>query len=218
MKSFCQSLALFLILPLLFYSLWRDASKGLLREGEAIDVIGTVDTDALPLESPALSVSARAAVLMTEDGRVIFGKNENEPMEMASCTKVMTAILAIEYLRRNSLDLTVTVSENAVGIEGSSIYLEKGERVALLDLVYALMLASANDAAVAIAEAVCGDEAGFVARMNEKAAELGLCDTHFDNPHGLPSDTHYTTANSLARLFLYAEQDPLFARITATRQ
>src|SRR5690606_27133840 len=109
-------------------------------------------------------------------------KKAHEKRRIASITKIMTAIIAIES---DKLDEVVTVSERAVGIEGSSLYLKKNEKIKLEDLVYGLMLRSGNDAAVAIAEHVGGSVEGFVYMMNEKAEYLGLSDTHFANPHGL---------------------------------
>lgn len=107
-----------------------------------------------------------------------------------------------------------TVSRNAIYTEGSSIYLEQGEKMKLTDLVYGLMLRSGNDAAVAIAEHVGGSEEGFVYLMNEKAKWLGMENTHFDNPHGLDSDTHYSSAHDMAILMQYAMENPIFQEIS----
>lgn len=217
MKYRLSSIALLLILPLLAFSLMRDFSAQF-SSSDTAPVLNEYEKTLSLAENPALSLSAKHAVLMTAEGIIIYGKNEHEKAEMASTTKVMTALLAIEHLEKTSLDKSVTVGKNAVGIEGSSIYLEEGEEVLLLDLVYALLLASANDAAIAIAEAVGGSVEGFVQKMNEKAEALSLDNTHFDNPHGLPSSDHYTTAYSLARLMAKAMENTLFARITATRR
>lgn len=218
MKHVLPSAALLLVFPLLILSLLCDFSAIRQTETAAKEVMNDAVLTATLTENPSLTVSAKHALLMTADGHIIYGKNETARAEPASCTKIMTALLAVEYLETHALDTKITVSKTAVGIEGSSIWLEEGEEVTLLDLVYALMLASANDAAIAIAEAVSGSQEAFVAAMNEKAEALGLSDTHFDNPHGLPSDTHYTTAVSLARLMAEAMKHPLFARITNTRQ
>lgn len=183
------------------------------------DAVSAPDADSRYLaDNPSLSLSAKHAVLISESGHILYGKSENEPAPMASCTKVMTALLALEYLETVGLSHTTRISQNAVGIEGSSVYLEEGEEVALLDLVYALLLASANDSAVAIAEAVSGSLDAFVLLMNKKAKVLALEDTHFENPHGLSAKEHYTTAYSLARLLYFAMQNELFARITQTRR
>lgn len=165
----------------------------------------------------AVSTSAKAAILMDQtSGRVLYGKNIHTPMRIASITKVMTAILAIESGKMNK---TVTISGRAAGTEGSSIYLKKGEHIKLKDLVYGLMLRSGNDAAVAIAEAVGGSMEGFVYMMNKKAQELGMKDTNFDNPHGLDTtDTHLSSAYDMALLTRYAMKNPQFQKIFSTKK
>ncbi len=158
--------------------------------------------------------SAQSAVLMeASSGEIVFGQNENAKLPMASTTKIMTALVALEAC---SLDETVTIPAEAVGVEGSSIYLVEGERLSLEDLLYALMLASANDAAVAIAIHAAGDVASFVELMNQKASALGLTNTHFTNPHGLDDEGHYTTARELAIITRAAMEHPDFRTITAT--
>ncbi|WP_419893757.1 D-alanyl-D-alanine carboxypeptidase family protein [Oceanobacillus kimchii] len=160
------------------------------------------------------SVSANNAVLIEQStGRVLFEKNANEEASIASITKIMTAIIAIES---GMLDEQVTTSRKAIYTEGSSIYLEQGEEIPLKDLVYGLMLRSGNDAAVAIAEHVGGSEEGFVYLMNEKAKWLGMENTHFDNPHGLDSDTHYSSAYDMAILMKYAMDDPMFREVSGS--
>ncbi len=162
------------------------------------------------------SVSAKGAVLMeVESGTVIFGKNENAQMPMASTTKIMTALVALERMPPDAL---VTVTEASVGVEGSSIYLTVGETLSMEDLLYALLLESANDAAETIAVAVAGNVPAFAALMNEKASELGLTDTHFINPHGLDAEGHYTTAKELACLTRAALENEHFRRICSTRR
>ena len=133
-------------------------------------------------------------------------------MPMASTTKVMTAIVAIES--EIPLDRIITIPSMAVGVEGSSVYLKKGEKVTFEMLLYALMLSSANDAAVAIAHTVCGSVNTFVELMNEKAKKLGLENTHFTNPHGLFDENHYTTAEDLAKIMAYAMKNEFFSKIT----
>ncbi len=161
-------------------------------------------------------VSARGAVLIeAESGDVIFGQNENARLPMASTTKIMTALVALEKL---PLSTVVTVTGDAVGIEGSSIYLVEGERLTLEELLYALLLESANDAATAIAIAVAGSVEGFAHLMNEKARDLGLKDTHFVNPHGLDHGDHYTTARELALVARAALSDPVFREICSAKR
>lgn len=161
-------------------------------------------------------VSARGAVLMeAESGDVVFGQNQNARLPMASTTKIMTALIALEEL---PLDTVITITSASVGIEGSSIYLVEGEKLTLEQLLYALMLESANDAAVAIAVAVAGSVEDFATLMNEKASELGLVDTHFVNPHGLDHEDHYTTAKELALITRAALENPVFREICSTKR
>jgi D-alanyl-D-alanine carboxypeptidase (penicillin-binding protein 5/6) len=162
-----------------------------------------------------VGVSAKAAILIEqESGRVLFGQNENEVMRIASITKIMTAILAIES---GKLDETVTVSDRAFGTEGSSLFLKRGEKIKLEDLVYGLMLRSGNDAAVAIAEHVGGSLEGFIFLMNQKAAQLGMSNSTFANPHGLDDhEEHYSTAYDMAKLTRYAMNNPQYQKISGT--
>lgn len=162
------------------------------------------------------SVSASAAVLIeAESGRILYGKNENLRRGMASTTKIMTAIVAIEHA---TLQKRVTVAPAAVGVEGSSVYLSAGEETTIETLLYALMLQSANDAAAALAYEIAGGIEGFADMMNAKAKALGLSDTHFMNPHGLDDDNHYTTAYELAKIAAYALQNESFAEIVSTKK
>lgn len=168
----------------------------------------------LVLPAQALSLSAQSAVLIdARDGRVLYEKNADTPRPMASTTKIMTAVVALESCDVNEI---IEIADEAVGVEGSSIYLQKGERMTLLELLYALLLQSANDAAVAIAVGVGGSVGNFADMMNEKATSLGLTSTHFENPNGLDADGHVTTAHELALLTAYALKNPIFAEIVAT--
>ena len=162
-----------------------------------------------------VSVSARsAAVIEMKTGAVLFEKNADERLGMASTTKIMTAICAIE---NGNPDDIVNITEEMTNIEGSSIYLKAGEKFTLEELLYGLMLHSGNDAAVAIAIHVGGDVPSFVHLMNETAKKIGLLDTSFQNPNGLYENTHYTTAKELALLTAYACQNELFSRIISTK-
>ena len=168
----------------------------------------------LVLPAQALSLSAQSAVLIdARDGRVLYEKDADTPRPMASTTKIMTAVVALESCDVNEI---IEIADEAVGVEGSSIYLQKGERMTLLELLYALLLQSANDAAVAIAVGVGGSVGNFADMMNEKATSLGLTSTHFENPNGLDADGHVTTAHELALLTAYALKNPTFAEIVAT--
>ncbi|MBO9128300.1 D-alanyl-D-alanine carboxypeptidase family protein [Bacillus sp. 165] len=161
-------------------------------------------------------VSARNAVLIEQtSGRILYGKLENEPRKIASITKIMTALLAIESGR---MDEMVSISNEAVRVEGSAIYLKPGQKVKLKDLVYGLMLRSGNDAATAIAENVGGSVEGFVYLMNKKAEEIGMKNTHFSNPHGLDGDgNHYSSAYDMALLTRYAMNNGMYRKIAGTK-
>lgn len=163
--------------------------------------------------SEPFTVEAKAAVLIdAASGRVLFGQNENEPLPMASTTKIMTALIALE---RCGLDEQVVAGKNASGVEGTSIYLSEGETLSMEHMLYGLMLRSGNDAAVAIAEHVAGSVSAFAALMNERAAELDA-DAHFVNPHGLPADGHKASALALSKIMRQAMQLPAFRTITGT--
>lgn len=161
-------------------------------------------------------VSAEAAALIdVASGRILYAKNGSKKMRIASLTKTMTAIVAIESGR---LQDVVTVPKEAVGVDGSSIYLKQGEKLTLEELLYGLMLRSGNDAAVAVAHHVGGSVPGFVYLMNEKAALIGMTHTNFTNPHGLDdSNMHYSTAEDMAKLSAYALHNPVFRQIVSTK-
>src|SRR5690625_1617617 len=159
-------------------------------------------------------ISAQNAILLDkESGRILYEKKPYEQKSIASLTKVMTAIVAIENGQLNDM---VTVSNRAIYTTGSSIYLQKNEQMTLEDLVYGLMLRSGNDAAVAIAEHIGGSVEGFVYLMNEKASYLGLTNTQFANPHGLDEENHYSSAYDVAKLMQYAMGNETFKQIAGT--
>lgn len=164
------------------------------------------------LSAHAYSASAYA-VLDADTGTLLDSGNADTRLPMASTTKIMTGLLAAED---DDPDRIITVPASCAGVEGSSMYLQAGEKLALRDVLYGLMLCSGNDAAECIA-AVCGGRDAFIQRMNERAAELGLHDTHFDNPSGLDGETHYTTAAELAKLAAAALKNPLFAEVVSTQ-
>ena len=164
----------------------------------------------------AASDRAAGAVLMdAESGRVLYGHDAHKPRLIASTTKLMTALVAVE--RAGDLDETVTVKGEWLGSEGSSIYLKAGEEISLRGLLYGLLLQSGNDAAMAIACHTAGSEADFVARMNEKAAQLGMDGSSFANPSGLNDDDHYSTAYDMALLARACLENETVADICATR-
>jgi len=160
------------------------------------------------------TVEAAAAVLMdAETGRVLWGKNEHEPMAMASTTKIMTAVLAIESGKMNE---TVTVSKRAAAAPRVKMGLSAGEKIRLGDLMQALMLESSNDSAVAIAEHLAGTVEEFCAQMTRKAQELGATNTLFESPSGLDVGNHHSTAYDLAIITRYALTVPGFIALTNT--
>ena len=162
----------------------------------------------------ALDVSARSAILIeASTGQVVYEKDADTRRPMASTTKIMTALVAIES---GDISREITVDAAAAGVEGSSIYLKAGEKITLEALLWALMLESANDAAAAIAIGVAGSIDAFADMMNEKAAELSLKNTHFTNPHGLSDEDHYTTARDLASLSAAAMENETFRHIVST--
>ncbi|MCL5942266.1 MAG: D-alanyl-D-alanine carboxypeptidase [Actinobacteria bacterium] len=160
------------------------------------------------------TVGGASAILVNmEDGRVIFEKNADERRSIASLTKIMTGILALETLPP---DRVVTTSPAAAAAGESEIWLQPGEKLTVRDLLYGLMVRSANDAAVALAEASAGTVAGFVEKMNAKAAQLGMTNTSFANPHGLEAKEHYSSARDMATLARYAMQNEEFRRLVST--
>lgn len=159
-------------------------------------------------------ISAQSGILIdAHDGNVLFEKNARTRMGMASTTKIMTALVVTEAC---DVDEQVKVDQRAVGVEGSSIYLKVGEVLTVEQLLYALLLNSANDAAVALALHVSGSVEAFAQKMNAKAMALGLCDTNFVNPHGLYDDAHYTTAYDLSMIAKEALKNDIFKKIVST--
>lgn len=159
---------------------------------------------------------ARAAVIMDlSSGRILYSKNMDEKLAMASTTKIMTTLVAIESGRLNEI---LTVSRKASQTEGSSIYLREGEKHNVNDLLYAIMLRSGNDAAMAVAEHIGGSIEGFADLMNQKAREIGAKDTNFVNPHGLDAEGHYTTARDLALITAYALKNQVFSDIVSSKK
>ncbi|MCR1898048.1 D-alanyl-D-alanine carboxypeptidase [Irregularibacter muris] len=160
--------------------------------------------------------SESAIVIEQKTGRILFSKNIDEQRAMASTTKIMTAIVAIEH---GNLNDKVKVSKNASGIEGSSIWLEENEELTLEELLYGLMLRSGNDAAYAIGEHIGGgDIENFIRMMNDKAKEINALNTSFANPHGLDDNNHYTTAHDLAKITAYAMNNDVFKTIVSTKK
>ena len=170
---------------------------------------------AASLVFPCSAVSAKSAILLdTASGRALYEKDADRQSLIASTTKIMTALVVCEQV--NVLD-RVRIPEQAVGIEGSSMYLKAGEVLTVQELLYGLMLHSGNDAAVALAIYCGGTVEGFAELMNDKAHRLGLENTHFVNPNGLDAPGHYSTARDMAVLAAYAMENPIFAKTVSTK-
>lgn len=163
----------------------------------------------------ASSINSRSCIVYDRNSHMtLYGKNETKQVKMASTTKIMTSLIIIENC---DLSKTIEVSKKAAGTGGSRLGLKTGDKITIKDLLYGLMLCSGNDSAVALAEYAGGDISGFSELMNKKANELGLTNTHYESPHGLDSDGHYTTAYELALLSDYALKNETFAKIVGTK-
>lgn len=171
---------------------------------------------AFGLSSPiSASASAGAEIAMELTTRTVLTEsNADKRMPMASTTKIMTAIIIAEDC---NLDEEITVPDAAVGVEGSSIYLKKDERIDVRDLLYGLMLRSGNDSAVALAIHHSGSVENFVTVMNERAKRIGADNTNFKNPSGLPDDEHYTTARDLCNIACYAMNNEIFREVVSSK-
>lgn len=180
---------------------------------EIEDIGEVIQTANEVTEKPKIN-SRYAVVIDRQSKAILYGKNENMKTKMASTTKIMTALIVIENTNLNNI---VEVSAKAAGTGGSRLKIKKGDKITVRDLLYGLMLRSGNDAAVALAEYIGGDISGFAKLMNEKAEELGLSNTHFETPHGLDSEGHYTTPYELAVLTDYALHNKVFAEIVNTK-
>ena len=212
MKKIISIFMFFIFISMFFYVSFADDI-----DTETLDVSTEINsfTDAYtePIKEP--DVNSRACVVIDrKTNSVLFGKNENSKKKMASTTKIMTATIIIE---KCNLTDTIEISKKAAGTGGSRLGLKTGDKITVLDLLYGLMLRSGNDAAVALAEYAGGDINGFAELMNAKTLELGLTNTHFETPHGLDSNDHYTTAYELALLSNYALNNPTFAKIVGTK-
>ena len=179
-------------------------------DSEISEAVSKTDDTLLPS-----SINSRSCIVFDRNSHMIlYGKNENSQVKMASTTKIMTAIVIIE---NGNLKDTVEVSKKAASTGGSRLGLKAGDKITVHDLLYGLMLVSGNDAAVCLAEHIGEDIQGFADLMNKKAYELGLTNTHYESPHGLDSDGHYTTAYELAVLSDYALKNETFSRIVGTK-
>lgn len=168
----------------------------------------------LPKENNINLNCVAAIAIDQESGRILYSKNSSRILPMASTTKIMTAIVALEY---GNLFDKITVSGKAASMGGSSAGLRAGEEITLEELIYGLMMRSGNDASIAIAEYISGNTADFAKLMNQKAVEIGAYNTNFVTPHGLDADSHFTTAEDLARITAYAMKNSTFAEIVSAK-
>ncbi len=182
----------------------------------AFNMLALAPAETVTAASTDVESSATAMALVDGDtGELIYSKNCDVKRANASTTKICTAITVIE--NQTILDLPMPIPNEAIGVEGSSLYLQKGEMLSVRDLLYGLMLQSGNDCAVALAVIVGGSVDGFVEMMNETAKKAGAVNTNFMNPHGLHHEDHYTTARDLCAISYYAMQNELFREIVGTK-
>lgn len=183
-------------------------------EDEPFNEVFSTETSGEVSSKPPKIDAGAAVVIDMRSGRVLYEKNATSIRSIASTTKIMTAIVAIE---NGNLSDKIKVSKRAASIRGSTINLKEGEELTLKELLYGLMLRSGNDAAIAIAEHIGGSVEEFAQMMNDKAKELGLKNTQFKTPHGLDAPGHYSTAYELAQIARYALNNPTFSKIVATQ-
>lgn len=166
-------------------------------------------------QARAMNRGSAILLMNAETGEVLYEERADERMEIASTTKILTAISVIEH---NDLLRVAEIPREAVGVEGSSIYLREGEGWRILDLLYGLMLRSGNDAAVALAVLTSGNTEEFSKLMNETARLAGATNSNFVNPHGLHDDEHYSTARDMAKITAYAMKNPIFREIVGSEK
>ncbi|MEG2117198.1 MAG: serine hydrolase [Clostridia bacterium] len=164
---------------------------------------------------PASATTFSYAVMDMENGEIVLSKCENEKHSVASLTKIVTAITALENIE--SLDARYFVPHSATVVEGSSIYLQDGEEISVRELLFGLMLRSGNDSATMLMQIVGGNANGFSNLMNELAQNVGATNSHFENPHGLENANHFSTAADLCKITRYAMSNPTFADIVSTK-
>jgi serine-type D-Ala-D-Ala carboxypeptidase (penicillin-binding protein 5/6) len=209
---------LILLLVLLIAVIAQIASTGPVGVSHIIEPESISRSAVFSVGRPPNVTAEAAFVYDPRLGLTYFAKNADMELPQASCTKVMTALLAVE---RGNLNQIITVGKDAQALvrpDSSFMGLSAGEKLSLKDLLYGLVLPSGNDAAVAIADAIGGNVPAFVALMNQRAQQLGLTRTHFMNPHGLGEPNHYTTAHDLAVLAAVAMENPILVQITSTME
>ena len=204
------SIAMVLLIGFFVTNFYYSFADDISNEMEYSNII---ETSAYDLSN--IDTNSRSCIVLDRTSKqILFGKNEYNKVKMASTTKIMTATLIIENC---DLNKSVEISKKAANTGGSRLGLKTGDKISIRDLLYGLMLCSGNDAAVALAENCSGSIKEFSNLMNNKAEELGLNNSHFESPHGLDSDNHYTTAYELAILSDYALKDSTFFNIVGTK-
>ncbi|MEG6522977.1 D-alanyl-D-alanine carboxypeptidase family protein [Desulfotomaculum sp. 1211_IL3151] len=208
---------IFILIVVVFFYTGNAFAHGIVKPTN--DVFYLYDDERSVLETGSFSekpmLSAYTAVVMdAQTGQVLYAKNPHQPRPIASTTKIMTALVAMEI---GNLQQVTSVSPQAAGVEGSSVYLRAGEKLSLEQLLYGALLHSGNDACVAIAEQIAVREDIFVNLMNLKAQRLGAKNTNFCNSNGLPNDKHYSSAYDLALITREALKNPVFSKIVATK-
>lgn len=212
-KRFCLFLIIILVHVLILSAIPIFSQEGM-SENDFSEEVGQISQETTARSG--ISVTAVHSVLIEAGSHsILYGNREHERAGMASTTKIMTALIVLKTL---SLDTVVTIPKEAVGIEGSSIYLIEGERLTVEELLYGLLLESGNDCAVALAISVSGSVNAFVDKMNEIAIEMELDNTHFTNPHGLSDSVHFTSCYSLAIITSEALKNEKFREIVSTKQ
>ncbi len=183
--------------------------------GASILFCCSFETGAAEISMSAPETSAVSAILICSEGnRVLYEKNADQRLPIASITKIMTAVIALEYAAKDDKLITF---DNSMSAEGSSLYLEYGDRLRLSELVKGMLCVSGNDAANAVAIGIAGSIEAFSELMNNKASELGMMNTHFVTPSGLDAEGHYSTARDMAVLCSYAMKSPVFADIVSRK-
>jgi len=224
-QKFC---AIILAIMLVMAAATTGTGQALAAEGTAnLDTVQNVPTNTVPgdaqstvaaVPAATLETTAEAALLMdAATGKVLWSKEPEKELPMASVTKIMTLLLACEALDQGEISLNdrVTTSENAWSMGGSQIYLEPGEEMGMQDMLISIAVGSANDASVAVAEHIAGSEEAFVEMMNNRAKELGCQHTRFANPTGLPAENHYTSAHDMAMILRQALNYPQFSKVSS---
>jgi serine-type D-Ala-D-Ala carboxypeptidase (penicillin-binding protein 5/6) len=217
-RNVAWPIVLFLSLAAMTIAVAREAAAGPVLAPPVEGLNASAGAIALTYGTPPHIQATAAFVIDGDTNALYYAFHANDEHAMASCTKIMTALLAVQH---GTLSQTVTIGQDAasyVNSYNSYMGLSAGEKLTLGDLLYGLLLPSGNDAAIAIADAIGGNEAHFVAMMNQEAQALGLTHTHFANPHGLDAPGHYTSARDLAELSMVALRNPIIAQIAATGQ